>query len=588
MAKRWQFVRQNIQPCNQAEADFVTGQGLHPIACRLLANRGVAGPEAMARFFEPSWERDIHDPFLFTQMPAAVSRIFRSLEAGENITVHGDYDADGVAGSAVLILALREIESRINEREERGAASKIDSYIPHRDKEGYGLHAETVKQLHERGTGLLITVDCGVASVEEIAQAKGLGMDTVVVDHHQFGEQLPDAVVIHPRIPGETYPFKDLAAVGVAWKVVCALLQEARQRGLDMAEGYEKWLLDLVAIATVTDMVPLLEENRTLETYGLKVLNKTRRPGLQALIKNAGHQGGKLDAASIAFGLGPRINAAGRMDHASLALKLLLAESLEDAERLALQLEEQNRERQKAMARMMEEAELQFAAAAESSLLAFWSEAWPPALVGLVAGKFLDRTGKPTIAIGRHGDRWVGSGRSTSPFDITAALRRAGEGLLSHVGGHTQACGFSFSQDIQVDAFVGRLLAEAAVSLQGAELAPTVAIDAELGLEDINWNLVETLARFEPFGEGNRRPIFMARGLEIAACDLVGQSQNHLRCLLRDGAGHSFRLIGFGFGRRAAEFGIGSSLDAAFGVDVNEWNGRRDIQCKLVDVRPAV
>lgn len=592
MGKRW-IVTGNDQPCGNAAADFVAGLGLHPAACRLLTNRGLTDPEEIKRFLTPDWDRDVHDPFLFTQMPAAVERIFSALETGEKITVHGDYDADGVTGSAVLISTLREIEKRIRSSdvpstEYRVPNSTIDSYIPHRDKEGYGLHPVTVDYLKERGTSLLITVDCGIASVAEIAKARKLEMDVIVVDHHQFGEELPDAILIHPKLPGEKYPFKDLAAVGVAWKVTCALVSEAGKRGLALPEAFDKWLLDFVAIATVTDMVPLLGENRVLEAYGLKVLNKTRRPGMQALIRAASGQKPKgLDTMSIAFGLGPRINAAGRMDHASLALKLMLAETDEEAEELATKLEGQNRDRQKAMTQMMEEAELQFAAASEWSVLAFWSEHWSPALVGLIAGKYLDRTGKPTIAIGKHGDRWVGSGRSQTPFDITESMRRAGDGFLTHVGGHMQACGFSFSSEMEVKVLVDKLIEQSSVALAGTEFAPTINIDAELRLGEVDWSLVETLAKFEPMGEANRKPVFMASRLQVVACDLVGQSQNHLRCLLRDADGKSIRFIGFNFGKRASEFGIGDLIDAAFDVDVNEWNGRRDIQCKLVDVRKS-
>lgn len=600
MTKRWQMVEKEGEPCDEQGRALVESMGLHPVAGRLFSNRNLKTPEEIADFIQPEWDKGVNDPALFRQMPEAVARIFRALEEGERITVHGDYDADGVTGSAVLISTLQELEKLLRtmggepgevEYEPAGEPqpeiSKVDSYIPHRDKEGYGLHPITVDYLKERGTTLLITVDCGIANVAEIAKAKELGMEAIVVDHHQFGEELPEAIVIHPKVPGETYPFKDLAAVGVAWKLACALCVEARRRALPLAEGFEKWLLDFVAIATVTDMVPLLDENRVLETYGIKVLNKTRRPGMRMLIKAAGYELGALDTNSVAFGLGPRINAAGRMDHASLALKLMLAENEEEADILAQRLEEQNRDRQKAMQRMMEEAEAQFAAMAEAPSLGFWSESWSPSLVGLIAGKFLDRTGKPTIAIGRHGERWVGSGRSYNFFDVTAAVRRAGDGILTHVGGHVQACGFSFNQDVEAVTLVEKFLLEASAVLAGTEVGPILWIEAEIGLAEVNWDLIATLQRFEPYGEGNRRPVFMTRGLQVTSCDLVGQAQNHLRCALRDAHGKSLRFIGFNFGKRAEEFSPGTAIDVAYEIGVNEWNGRRDIQCKLVDVRKA-
>jgi len=602
MAKRWILA----QPPAGIGAELIQvleRHAIHPATYGLFLNRGLRTVQDIEAFLEPDWTTGIHDPFLFRQMEQAVERIFCALETGERITVHGDYDADGVTGSAVLISTLRELEKKLLEKklEARSLnlepdgipassfqlpASKIDSYIPHRDKEGYGLHAETVLQLKTAGTSLIISVDCGIANVAEIAQARALGMETIVVDHHQFGETLPDAICIHPKLPGEKYPFKDLAAVGVVWKLACGLARRARERGLDLPEGFEKWLLDYVAIATVTDMVPLLGENRVLEVFGLRVLNKSRRPGMNMLLKVAGCTPGKVDAYSVAFAIGPRINAAGRMDHAALALQLMLAEDEETALELALKLENQNRDRQKAMARMIEEADVQFGAAPAASLLAFWSEDWSPALVGLVAGKYLDRTGKPTVAIGKHGGRWVGSGRSFAAYDITAAVRRAGDGALTHVGGHVQACGFSFSQELEIKVLIEKLQSDALANLKDQPM-PTLTIDGELALADLDFKLAETLTKFEPFGEGNRRPIFMLRGLSVAACDLVGATHNHLRCSLRDAAGRSQRFIGFNFGVRAAEFGIGQLKDVAFEVGVNEWNGRREIQCKLMDVRES-
>ncbi|HEU0050937.1 MAG TPA: DHH family phosphoesterase, partial [Patescibacteria group bacterium] len=251
------------------------------IFAQLLWNRGIQKKEDLSLFSEPSWEHGIHDPFLFSRMHEATGRVMSAIQAGEHITIHGDYDADGITASALMITVLKEIHrsSLCGDSYPAPPIADIDFYIPHRDKEGYGLHHETVLKLKERGTNLLITVDCGIASVDEIAFARSLGMDVVVVDHHQFGDRLPEAILIHPGLSGETYPFKSLAAVGVAFKFACALLTKAREQGCEILTGWEKWLLDLVAIATVTDMVPLIGENRALLTFGLRVLNKTRRLG---------------------------------------------------------------------------------------------------------------------------------------------------------------------------------------------------------------------------------------------------------------------------------------------------------------------
>ena len=580
MAKRW------IEP-DALETDEMQRQaselGVHPVIARLLAARKISGEDARA-FFDPQWEGGVHDPFLFAQMPAAIARIFKAFEDGERITVHGDYDADGVTGSTVIITALREVESRLKPIE---TPSNIDWYIPHRDKEGYGLNPTSVQTLKDRGTNLIITVDCGIANVAEIAQAKALGMDTIVLDHHQFGDELPDGLLIHPKLPGESYPFPHLAAVGVAWKTSCALFAEARRRRLDIPDGAEKWLLDLVSIATVTDMVPMIGENRVLETYGLKVLNKTRRPGLKALIRMAGAEPGLLTTETVGFGLGPRINAAGRMDHALLALELLLAENDEEATVLADKLEACNKERQKATASMMIEAEAQFATQPEAPVVVLRDEKWSPSLVGLVAGKFMDKTGKPTIAIGKNGDRWVGSGRSYAWYDITAAMKRAGEGILTHSGGHVQACGFSFTDTSRAEELADRLRADAAGSVDPSVAVPSLNVDVRVGLEQLDWDLIKDLDRLEPFGEHNRRPIFASMGLNKVAFDTMGQTQKHIRLTLRSDTGRSMKFVGFNMAERLAEIADASKIDVAYELGVNEWNGRREIQCKLVDLRPA-
>lgn len=578
MQKRWILPETRELATGASLTAFFGESPIHPVAARLLASRGIESEADVAAFLNPNWDTHVHDPFLFSHMEEAVQRVFAALTNGEHITVHGDYDADGVTGSAVLIETLKEL------RDKSGSTAIVDWYIPHRDKEGYGLNPTSVKALSERGTNVIITVDCGIANVAEIAQARELGMDVIVVDHHQFGEELPNGILIHPRLPGEQYPFPWLAAVGVSWKLACALCVEARRRGLDIPDGFEKWLLDFVSIATVTDMVPMVGENRVLETYGLKVLNKTKRPGLQTLIKLTGYVQGKLTTESVAFGLGPRINAAGRMDHAEVALRLMLAETDEEAAEIGEAIETLNKERQKAVARIMKEAETQFADSPEGSVLAFWSESWPPALVGLVAGKFLDKTGRPTIAIGKNGDRWVGSGRSFAAYDITEGIKRAGEGILNHSGGHVQACGFSFNGE-DPRQLVEKFYEDAACELKDIDCSPTLRIDAELGLEELDWSLLETLDRLEPFGETFKRPQFMSSRLSVASANLVGQTQKHVSCVLRSPSGRNAKFIGFNMSDKFDLLGIGKSVDVVYDVGLNEWNGRKEIQCKLIDVR---
>jgi single-stranded-DNA-specific exonuclease len=559
-----------------------------PLVATLLWQRGVRSFEEAETFLAPSWEGHTHDPAQFRHLPQAMALVFSALEAGDRITVHGDYDADGITGSTVLISTLQEIEKRLTGRERKD--SVVDYYVPHRDKEGYGVHQATIGKLKDRGTKVLITVDCGISCVEEVALARKAGMDVIVVDHHQFGEILPDGWLIHPGLPEETYPFKKLAAVGVAFKFATALLGEARQRGLEIPSGWEKWLLDLVAIATITDVVPLIGENRVLETYGLRVLNKTRRPGLVALIDAAGLTPGSIDTESIGFAIGPRINAAGRMDHASLALRLLLAETQDEAQALAKELERCNRERQDATKVMMAEAEKQLMErytmkeldAPEKSALFLWNESWSPALVGLVAGRFLERFARPTVVVGSHEGTWIGSGRSVSSYDITAAMRAAGEGRLTRIGGHIQACGFALKDPEHLPNIEKDLHAHAAEAFQAGRPTPTLLIDADLSLAEVNEAFIDQVKQLEPFGEGNAKPLFRSENLLVTKADTIGSTQAHLRLVVADG-GLMRKVIGFKLGNRVSEIQVGARVDLVYHVSMNEWNGRKEVQLVLKD-----
>lgn len=559
-----------------------------PFVATLLWQRGVRSFEEAEMFLSPSWDAHTHDPAQFRHLPQALERVFTALEKGDRLTVHGDYDADGITGSTVLISTLQEIERRLTGRERKD--SVVDYYIPHRDKEGYGIHKATVATLKDRGTKVLVTVDCGISCVEEVALARKADMDVIVVDHHQFGEVLPDGWLIHPGLPEETYPFKKLAAVGVAFKFATALLNEARRRGVDIPLGWEKWLLDLVAIATITDVVPLIGENRVLETYGLRVLNKTRRPGLLALIDAASLTPGQIDTESIGFAIGPRINAAGRMDHASLALRLLLADSQDEAQALAKELERCNRERQEATRKMMDQAEKQLMErytmkeldTPEKSALFLWNEQWSPALVGLVAGRFLERFARPTVVVGSHEGTWIGSGRSVSAYDITAAMRHAGEGRLTRIGGHVQACGFALVDPDHLPNIAEDLHSHAKEAFQAGLPTPTLLIDADLPLAHVTEVFVDEVKQLEPFGEGNPKPLFRSENLLVTKVDTIGSTQAHLRLVVADG-GLMRKVIGFKLGNRVDELHVGSRVDLVYHVGINEWNGRKEVQLVMKD-----
>jgi single-stranded-DNA-specific exonuclease len=576
MTRRW-----NIAPPPPDEVR-VRFPELHPVAVQLLANRGIVSQDAVDEFLLPDYGQDLHDPFLFRDMERACDRVWEAISRGERVTVHGDYDADGVTGSVVLLTTFRDAASRLGKD-----PSLLSSYIPHREKEGYGVRMETVEKLADEGTALMITVDCGISCAAEIARASERGIDTIVVDHHQVPERVPECLIIHPLVPGETYPYKSLAAVGVSFKFASAFVAYAAKRGVDLGAGYEKWLLDLVAIATVTDFMPLVGENRTLERYGLVVLNKTRRPGLRKIIESAGLTYGSIDTVDVGFAIGPRINAASRMEHARLAFDCLMSATEEEAESRAALLEKANRDRQRYTEEIMAAARRAVAEEGPGKKVrCIAGDGWSPGIVGLVAGKLVSELGVPVFVFGRDGDRIVGSGRSIPEFNVVAAMDRAKD-RIARYGGHPQACGLTIEGEANYAAFKRSLEAYAEETLAGKDLRPLVEIDAELRASQVTWELVEALEKLEPFGEGNPRPKFLLAGLLVTALDVIGKNRNTVRLRAVGDLPKELKLIGFNFVDRAEGIAPGMRIDAVVEVGVNAWNGRKEIQLRLVDVRPA-
>lgn len=563
---------------------------LHPVALRLLWNRGICTQEEMDVFLGPDWSRDTHLPSLFRNMPTAVARVFNALGNGERITVHGDYDADGVCGTTVLVSTLRDItrsfpaQTPLNPPLVRGE-DLLSSYIPHREKEGYGLSVATMEKLAAEGTKLVVTVDCGISNKDAIDRGKELGVDTIVCDHHAMPVELPEAaILLHPQVPGETYPNKHLCGTGVAFKFASALIVEATRRGAAFADGYEKWLLDLVAIATVTDVMPLTGENRVLESYGLKVLNKTRRTGLVKLLEVAGSKVGQLDTVSIGFQVGPRLNAAGRMEHADGALRLMLEEDPTRAAEYALALNQVNVDRQAASEKMYREALALVGDPGDAKCLVVQKDDWGPGLVGLVAGKLVNDFCRPVYAVGKEGDRYVGSGRTYGGFDVTAALFACKE-HLDRFGGHPQACGFSMAGEEKYAAFVAAMRAHADATIRPEDLRPVLRLDADLELEEADWTLLDAMQKLEPFGQANPRPLFAARGVIPVGIDAIGEGGKHLRLSARGKGGRMAKFIGFRFGEWASKLKPGAPIDVAFELGVNEWKGNRELQLRIVDLK---
>lgn len=541
---------------------------LEKATVRLLHNRELTTQEDVDAFLNPDYAQDQHDPFLFRDMRKAVNRIKAAIEAKEKIVIHGDYDADGVCASGVLYTTLKEI------------GADVEVYLPHRDTEGYGLNMNTVQNLADVGTNLIITVDCGISNKPEVEKAAELGMDVIVTDHHSEPPELPDAAIaiLDAKLEGETYPFEYLAGVGVAFKVSQALIAE-----YDLGEAFEKWLLDMVAISTVTDFVELVGENRVLLKYGLVVLQKNRRPGLRQLFKKLKVDASTADTDTIGFKIGPPINAAGRVKHANEAFEMLIAPDDEKAAVSAAELERTNRERQALSRKMADDAMVQAAQQADEQVIVVHSEDWPVGLVGLVAGKVSSEYGRPAFVITKMNGEIVGSGRSIEQFNLVDGLQSMEE-LFTKYGGHPMACGFSLKDNDSLDEFIKRFRERGRDLLEGQDLRKTLRIEAMLTLDKVNWQLVDVLEQFAPFGQANPKPPFLSRGVEVASCRAVGKKEDHLKIAVT-GDGVRRDGIAFGLGAWANQLEEGDTIDVAYNVGVNEWNGNREIQLEILDIQ---
>ena len=540
--------------------------GAPAAAAHALVNRGMESADAARRYLDPGIE-ELHDPFLLRDLDVAVPRIQQALAAGERIFVHGDYDVDGITSTFLLYSVLRDLGGRVEVR------------IPHRTRDGYGLSVEAMLEARRRGCGLVITVDCGVTAVEAVARGRELGLDTIITDHHEPPAVLPAAVaVVNPRRSGCAYPFKALAGVGVTFKLAQALLRG--RGGLEQASEF----LDVVALGTIADVVPLVGENRVLARLGLARLNQTRRIGMKALMEVAGLAGRPVTSGQVAFVLAPRINAGGRMGNAEQGLRLLLARDAAEARDLAQSLEDDNQRRRK----YDEEALAEAAQRVESELgwpdcasILLWSESWHAGVIGIVASRLVERFQRPAVLVALDGERGRGSGRSLPGLDLNAVLADCSD-LLEAYGGHAFAAGLTVHRSRlpelreRLERLVGeRLSADACV--------PRLTIDADVNLAECDFGLVDWLERMSPHGLDNPEPLFQAADLAVESVTTVGQGR-HLRLSVRDGTG-SAEAIGFGLGARAEEVGRAGRCTLAFVPTRNEWMGETRLQLKVRGVR---
>lgn len=544
-----------------------------PLLQQVLYNRGITRPGDVQAFLDNRYEAS-RDPFLLAGMDTAVERILRAIDANEQIVVYGDFDADGVTATVLLTEALRGLvdDHRL-----------IRPYIPGRVDEGYGLNMEAMAKLREGGASLLVSVDCGIRSPVEVAYAQSLGLDIIITDHHGIGRHVPEALaVINPKRPDSAYPETMLAGVGIAFKLAQALRTAVPGR----ARFSDEDLLDLVAIGTVADLAPLQGENRKLVAEGLKILNEVRRPGIAALLNVSGLQPGKLTAESIGFGLGPRINAAGRLAHAYDAAKLLTTVDHRTAQELAQRLDGLNRERQSLTARLSARA-LEMVDPSAAMIIAA-DTTFESGVVGLVASRLAETYYRPAIVIEQGEEESRGSCRSIPEFHITDALDEVAEMLVRH-GGHAQAAGFTIRNE-HLPEFTARMLAKAETELAGQDLRPSLDIDAEVPLNEIDWAMHASLALLEPTGSENRTPRLLSRKLRVLSHRAVGKDSSHLQMTL--GAedeqglvnGRPIPAIAFRQGAWASTMPV--LVDAVFTLGVNEWQGNSKLQLMVEDIRP--
>ncbi|HVA29757.1 MAG TPA: single-stranded-DNA-specific exonuclease RecJ [Gaiellaceae bacterium] len=541
-----------IRPCpHRVQAGLAQALEISELTASVLVRRGFTDA-AHARAFLDG-EMTPHDPFLLGDMRAACERIRAAVAEGRRICVHGDYDVDGIAATTLAVLLLREL------------GAEVDWHLPSRFDEGYGVRSETLGRLADEGCGLVLTVDCGITAVAEVAEAKARGLEVIVTDHHRPGDTLPDCPIVATR-PSD-YPFPELCGTGVVYKLGQALF------GVD--SEIPKRHLDLVALATIADVVPLLDENRSLVIAGLRALARTQKVGLRALMRAAGVDPAAVDASAVGFRLGPRINAAGRLGHPRAALELLLTDDADDARRLADSLEDLNRDRQAVEGRIVREAIAQVESWPEErrSRRAYVvaGEDWHEGVIGIVASRLVERFNRPVVLIaGADGD-WKGSGRSISSFDLHGGLAACSE-LLERWGGHRAAAGLSIRPE-NIDAFAERFAEHAEDLLLEDDLQPVTQVDAIVPRgRRLTLELCAELARLAPFGLGNPAVTLLAAGCELGELATVGDGK-HLRFRVRRDGADAGSAIAFGLGTRLESYRREGRWDIAFRLEENRWNG---------------
>jgi single-stranded-DNA-specific exonuclease len=569
LAREWRLRR-----CDEGKArELAEAASLHPVVARVLVLRGIETPEAAQAFLDSSLH-GLHDGWLLPDMRIAAERLCRAVKDKEPILIYGDYDVDGLSGTALLTDFLSRLDANVS------------TYIPHRMDEGYGLNVPAVEEAAAAGIKLLVTVDCGTRAVDAVARGNRMGVEFIITDHHEPGETLPPAVaLVNPKRHDSAYPSRDLAGVGVAFKLAEAVVD---LMGLPKTSFYRGYL-DLVALGTVADVVPVTGENRVLTRHGLECLRHTRKTGLRSLIRASGYEGKPLTPISVGFGLGPRLNASGRMDSAERALRLLMSSDRAEADALAEQLNDANRERRAEEARILEQALAMVDEAvdlAEERVLVLSAPAWHPGVVGIVASRVKECYARPAFILCEEEENGVarGSCRSIEGFDIAAALD-AVKHLLTQHGGHAMAAGVTLPLPL-LDRFRDEINAYAARTMDPELLVPIAWLDQELQPDEVDLDLCNAVGQLAPFGTGNAEPVFGCRNVKIEHIRRIGDG-SHLRLRVSGQTSRLVECVAFGMGDLAESLKLGNRVDISFTVEANEWQGTVSPQLRIREIRPA-
>ena len=562
MNKKWQIFEPDKNKIEEIKNKYKVNQ----LLATILANRNILKEEDIRLFLNPT-RNDFYNPFLITDMDIAVNRIIKAIENKENITIYGDYDVDGITSITVLKSFLNDIGVETN------------TYIPNRLIEGYGLNKEAIDKISKKGCNLMITVDCGISAIEEIEYANSLGIETIITDHHEAGNEIPKAIaVIDNKRKDSKYPFRELAGVGVVFKLIQAIGITLKLK----EESYLKYL-DIVCIGTISDIVPLVDENRVIATLGLLLVAQTKNIGLRSIINSSGYN--KIDSNTISFGVAPRINACGRMGHQEEALNLLLSKEENEVKELTQKINEYNKTRQEIEKNIYNEAveQIEKEGLDTQNTIVVSGKGWHHGVIGIVSSKITELYFKPSILLCEEDGECKGSGRSIPGFDLHEALMECND-TIDKFGGHAMAVGINIKKE-KVEEFKEEF-EKIAKEKEVDKIIPILNLDAEIKLDDVNKEMVDSLKELEPFGEANKMPIFAFRNLKIDSIRSLSEGK-HLRLSVKDNK-NIINAIGFNMGVLADTYRIGDRVDIAGNLEINSFNGVDSIQINIKDIMKSI